>query len=155
MKKFYSAVLLVLMISTASFSREFVAHGKTHSSFGDYTVELTDDPVVLDGKTLNTFVINYQNSPLVVKVAVVKDEKCKKYVVISDRLAVQYVCNDNYFGVEKLDSSYEAFATSEKDLNRNAYFHQKRITNGQNSDLENARLIAVFFPQLLNDAATV
>ncbi len=42
-----------------------------------------------------------------VTVVVCKERKCKKYVVLSDKLSVQYVCNANYFGVERLDKSLE------------------------------------------------
>jgi hypothetical protein len=96
-------------------------------------------------------VISYQNSPMEVKVAVVNDSNEKKYIVLSDRLSVQYVCKANYFGVERLDKSFEkaGYVTSDDSLNRSEYFHQKVLSSGEGCELDNTRLIAAYFPMLI------
>lgn len=157
MKRIISAVILMLLISAASFAKGFIAQGKTYTSFGDYTIQVADEPVTLNNETYKAYVISYQNTPMEVKVVIMtdKERKCKKYVVVSDQLSVQYVCNKTYFGVEKIDKNLEkaGLFTSDSALNREAYFHQKLITAGQNPELDNTRLIAAFFPQLLNKTA--
>jgi hypothetical protein len=154
MKKFYFAVLLLVAFSSASFSREFVTGGKTHSALGDYKIEIADNPVTINGEEFKAFVISYQNTPMEVTVVIKKDKKCKKYIVLSDKLSVQYVCNANYFGVEKLDKSLEkeGYASSDAVLNRNEYFHQKVLAAGKRGELENTQLIAAYFPMLINDS---
>jgi len=151
MKRVLIAGLLMLALSTASFSKEFVAAGKTHTALGDYKIEVADKPVTVNGEELKAFVISYQNSPLKVTVAVKKGKKCKNYIVLSDKLSVQYVCNDDYFGVQKLDKSMdlEGYSTSEAALDRSSYFHQKVITQGKRSESESTQLIAAFFPLLI------
>jgi hypothetical protein len=153
MKRMFFAAILFVAFSTASFSREFVASGKTHSALGDYKIELADNPVTINGDQLKAYVISYQNSPMVVKVAVLKHKKCKNYFVLSDKLSVQYVCNGDYFGVQKLDKSFEkdGLVTSDETLNRSEYFHQKLIAQGRQDDVEATRLIAAFFPMLIKD----
>ena len=153
MKKMIFAALLIVAFSSASFSREFVAGGKTHSALGDYRIEIADNPIAINGEQLKAFIISYQNSPLEVTVAIKKDKKCKKYIVLSDKLSVQYVCNENYFGVEKLDKSLEndGYTTSDAAMNRNEYFHQKVLAPGKRGEVENAQLIAAFFPMLIKD----
>jgi len=86
-----------------------------------------------------------------VTVVVCKERKCRKYIVLSDKLSVQYVCNANYFGVERLDKSLEkeGYRTSDLSLNRVEYFHQKVIGPGQMGELDATRTIAAFFPLLL------
>jgi len=155
MKKMLIAGLLMTAISTASFSREFVAAGKTHTSLGDYKIELADKPVTMNGEELKAYVISYQNSPLEVTVAIRKDKKCKNYIVFSDKLSVQYVCNGQFFGVQKLDKSLEkeGYKTSDESLNRSEYFHQKLIISGQTDEVANTQLIATYFPMLLNSEA--
>jgi hypothetical protein len=152
MKKMLIAGLLMTAISTASFSREFVAAGKTHSQLGDYKIELSDKPVTINGEELKAFVISYQNSPMEVTVAIRKDKKCKNYFVFSDKLSVQYVCNGSFFGVQKIDKSLEkeGYNTSDAALNRSEYFHQKLIVSGQTDEVENTKLIAAYFPMLIN-----
>jgi len=153
MKKMLFTALLTVAIGSASYSREFVAEGKTYSALGDYKIEIADNPVIINGDEFKAFVISYQNTPLEVKVAVRKDRNGKKYIVLSDKLCVQYVCNTYYFGVERLDKSFEkdGYTTSDLFLDRNEYFHQKVLTSGQGCELDNTRLIASYFPMLIKD----
>ncbi len=152
MKRIIFAALLLVAFSSASFSREFVVGGKTHTTLGDYKIEIADKPVTINGEELKAFVISYQNSPLELTVVIRKGKRCKNFLVLSDKLSVQYVCNENYFGVEKLDKSLaiEGFSTSEDALNRNEYFHQKVICSGNGSEVEHTQLIAAYFPMLIN-----
>jgi hypothetical protein len=151
MKRMFFAALLTIILSSASFSREFIADGKTYSALGDYKIEIADKPVIISGEELKTYVISYQNSPMEVTVVIRKGKNCKNYIVLSDKLSVQYVCNENYFGVEKLDKSLasEGYTTSDEALNRSQYFHQKVIGPGKRDEVENAHLIASFFPMLI------
>ncbi len=155
MKKMFLLALLTVAFGSASFSRELVAEGKTYSALGDYRIEIADNPVIINGDEIKSFVISYQNTPLEVKVAIRKERDCKKYIVLSDKLCVQYVCNANYFGVERLDKSFEkdGYTTSDTFLDRNEYFHQKVLTSGPTSDIDNTRLIASYFPMLLKNSA--
>jgi hypothetical protein len=157
MKRMFFAAILIVAFSTASFSREYVAGGKTHSAFGDYKIEIADKPVTINGEDLKAFVISYQNSPLEVTVVISKDKKCKNYIVLSEKLSVQYVCNENYFGVQKLDKSLEinGYTTSDAALNRSEYFHQKVIAPGKRGEIENTQLIAAYFPMLIKSSDEV
>jgi hypothetical protein len=154
MKRMFFAALLIVAFSSASFSREFVASGKTHSALGDYKIEIADNPVIINGEGLKAYVISYQNSPMEIKVVIRNDKKCKNYIVLSEKLSVQYVCNGDYFGVQKLEKSLEkeGFATSDEALNRTEYFHQKLIVQGKQSEIEATRLIAAFFPILVKES---
>jgi len=156
MKRMLFAGLLIVAFSTALFSREFVAGGKTHSTLGDYKIEIADNPVTLNGEQFKAYIISYQNSPLEVTVVVTKDKKCKNFIVLSDNLSIQYVCNGEYFGVQKLDKSLEkdGYSTSDAALNRSEYFHQKLIAWGKQDDLLSTQLIAAYFPMLLKDDVT-
>jgi hypothetical protein len=88
-----------------------------------------------------------------VQVVVRKDKKCKNYIVLSDKLSVQYVCNGDYFGVQKLENSLkkDGYATSDEALNRSEYFHQKLIAQGKQDEIEATRLIAAYFPLLIKE----
>ena len=145
--------LLIVAFGSASFSRELVAEGKTYSALGDYKIEIADNPVTINGDVFSAFVISYQNTPLEVRVAIRKEHDCKKYIVLSEKLCVQYVCNANYFGVERLDKSYEkdGYVTSDLFLDKNEYFHQKVLTSGMGCELDNTRLIASYFPMLIKN----
>jgi hypothetical protein len=151
MKKMFFLALLTVAFSSATIARELVAEGKTNSALGDYRIEKADQPVVINGEELKAFVISYQNSPMEVTVVIRKGKDCKNYIVLSDKLSVQYVCNENYFGVEMLDKSLvvAGFNPTAAALNRSEYFHQKKLAGGKRGELENTQLIAAYFPMLI------
>ncbi len=151
MKKMILSAVLVLMLSTVSFGKKVIAEGKTFTALGDYKVEATDNPIQLKGEDCKAYIIRYENTPMEVTVIRCKERTCRKYVVLSDKLSVQYVCNRNYLGVERLDKSLEkeGYKTNIADLNRVGYFQQRVLGHGQMSDLEAIRNIAGFFPSLL------
>src|SRR5512138_2498264 len=107
MKRMILATVLILFIGTVAFARKFVADGKSHTALGNYKIELADNPVPMKGTDCKAYIISYENSQMEVTVVVSKERKCKRYIVLSDKLSVQYVCNADYFGVEKLDKSFE------------------------------------------------
>jgi hypothetical protein len=156
MKRMFFAALLITVFSSVSFSREFVAEGKTYSALGDYKIKLADNPVTINGVQLKAYIISYENSPMEVKVAIMKDKKCKNYIVLSDKLSIEYVCNGDYFGVQKLGKSFEkdGIITSDESLNRTEYFHQRLIAQGKQGELEATQLIAAYFPMLVKDDLT-
>ena len=103
MKRLFLFAVLAVAFCTASLAQKVVAEGKTFTALGDYKIETADLTVPVKGEECKAYVISYENTPMQVTVAICKDKKCKKYVVLSDKLSVQYVCTDRYFGVEKLD----------------------------------------------------
>jgi hypothetical protein len=153
MKRIITSVVLSVLVCTVSLAQKVVAEGKSYTALGDYKIALAGNPFFVKGEDCKAYVISYENSPMKVTVALCKERKCRKYVVISEKLSVQYVCKANYFGVEKLDREFEkdGYKTSDSALDRSAYFHQKVLTPGGRSELESTQLIAAFFPLLINN----
>jgi hypothetical protein len=157
MKRILVFAVIILVSTTALFARKLVAEGKTFTQLGSYKIEIADNPVLLKGQDCATYVIRYENTPMEVTVVICKDKNCKRYVVLSDKLSVQYVCNVSYFGVEKLGKDFEAegYKTSDTALNRYEYFHQKVLGPGMGNELDNTKLIAAFFPMLMNEQVDI
>jgi len=157
MKKMILLTVLIALMSTVAFGKKVVAKGQTFSALGNYKIETVDNPVLLKGDDCQAYKISYENTPMEVTVIVCKENKCKNYVVLSDKLSVQYTCNKVYFGVERLDKSYEkeGYKTTDDNLNRAEYFHQKVLGPGQQPELEATKLIAAYFPFLLNTNTTM
>jgi len=153
MKRIVLVSALIFAVSLTSFGRKFVAAGKTFSALGNYKIEIADNPIVLKGKELKAFIISYENTNLEIKVAFDKTRQGMNYYVLSDNLSVKYICNGHYFGVANLEKELEkeGFRTSESAINRSEYFHQKVIATGTSCDLENSKLIAAFYPMLINN----
>jgi len=158
MKRLITAAVLIIACCTASFAtKKVVAEGKTHSVLGDYRIELIDNSVMINGKELKAFTVTYENTGLKTTVAVEKTLNCTKYYVLSDMLSVQYVCNGNYFGVERLDKKLakDGFQTTNDALDNFQYYHQKVLSCGTNTDVENTKLIAAYFPYLFKNTEDV
>ena len=151
MKRIITTAVLILIICTATFAKETVAEGKTYTAFGDYRIEKAENPVNVNGKECKAFRISYENTPMEVTVIVMKDKKTRKYLVVSDKLSIQYAWNEHYFGVGRIDKALndQGFKTTDENLNRAEYFHQKVLSPGLLMDGESTRMIAAFFPLLL------
>lgn len=151
MKRMVFSVLLIMIISTGTFARKLVAEGKTFTTFGNFKIETADQPVVINGVSLDTYILTYDNTKVSVTIAIDKEKKCRRYLTISDNLSVQYVCYKTHFGVEKLGQKYidAGISTSDAALDRSAYFHQKVLTSGGNDPVNCMKLIGAYFPDLL------
>ena len=157
MKKLVMLTVLFLAVCTVSFGKKVVAKGQTFTALGDYTIETVDNPIPMMGNGCTAYSIKYENSPMDVTVIICKDNKCQRYVVVSDKLSVQYVCRKEYFGVETIDKKFEAdgYKTDVENMNLVEYYHQKVLGPGQKPELEATQLIASYFPSLLNPKMTM
>jgi hypothetical protein len=149
-------VLTCLIVITAGLvlnARKPLATGSTFSALGDYMIEVAENPLLLDGKELETFVISYANTDMKVTVAINQTRNCRKYYVLSDNLSVQYVCNSRYFGVERLDKDLKdkGFNTSNDALNHEEYYRQRLITDASGSSMDYTKLAAAYFPFLIQN----
>ncbi|HDZ41734.1 MAG TPA: hypothetical protein ENH59_08690 [Bacteroidetes bacterium] len=154
MKKFLCFLAIASVLSLAGFSKGPVAQGKTHSCLGNYVVDKAVKPISVDGKELETFIVNYENSDLNVRIGIDRsDKKCTRYIVLSDDLEIQYMCNGKYFGVQRLNKRYQddGLSTSELSLDREEYYHQKVITQSVTSEKDHLKLISVYFPRLVKN----
>jgi hypothetical protein len=158
MKRILFAAFLLLAFSAASFSGEFIASGKTYTALGDYTIELADNPVFLNGEKLKAYTISYEHSPLEVTVVMNNDKKGLYFLALSDGLSVKYVNNGDYFGVQKIEKTITlgktSYLTSDGGLNRFEYFHQKVIGSADLSEFESISYIAAYFPLLIKNQST-
>lgn len=154
MKRILIAAFILFVYSAESFSGEFIASGKTYSAMGDYTIELADSPVILNGEKLKAYTISYEYSPLEVTVIMNNDKKGLYYLALSNNLSVRYVSNGDYFGIQKIDKAVTlgktSYVTSDDAINRSEYFHQKVIAQGDLSELDSIGFIAAYFPLLIN-----
>jgi hypothetical protein len=128
-----------------------VADGDTHTPFGKYTIELLNEPLIVDGEQATRYRITYENSPISVTVVVDKEKKCKNYIVVSEGVSVMYKCNGEYFGINRIEEKYkkDGFVTDDKNLDKNSYFHQKLIVQGQQQEVAATSLIASYYPSLV------
>jgi hypothetical protein len=150
MKRIFLSLLVFALMAGMSYGKVIV-RGESNTSFGRYTIEVCDQPMMLAGEELKCYLISYENSPVSVKVFVDKDKNCKNYVVVTDDLAVMYTCNGKYFGVNKIDKQYKSagIQTNDDMLDRTDYFHQKVISHGETSEFDATVLIASYFPELI------
>jgi hypothetical protein len=150
MKRIILTALLILAITSASFATRVIAKGNSFTPQGSFTIEAADQPLVLNNVPLDTYVVTYETG-YSLRIAVEKDKKCWRYITVSDDISVQYVCNANYFGIEKLDSKYDgsAIATSYDSMNWNSYYHQRVLGPGTSDLVDCMKLIGAYFPDLL------
>jgi len=157
MKKAVFIIGLALFLTGFTYSQEQkasskkVAEGDTYTPFGKFTIELLDEPLIVDGEQAARYRITYENSPLSVTVVVDKEKKCKNYIVVSEGVSVMYKCNGEYFGINRIEEKYkkDGYVTDDKNLDKSNYFHQKFIVAGQQEEVKATSLIAAYYPSLV------
>jgi hypothetical protein len=128
-----------------------VAEGNTNTPFGKYKIEVSNEPAIVDGESVTSYKITYENSPLSVIILVDKEKNCKNYIVVSEGLSVMYKCNGQYFGVNLIDEKYkkDGLSTDGANLNKDNYFKQKLLLNGPQEEVTATTFIASYYPLLL------
>ncbi len=152
MKRIVLIVLITIFLMPSVIARKLISEGSSYTKLGNYRIETADAPYVINGKEHLTYLIIYENTGYTVNIITDKMKDGTRLLAISDELSVQYDSHMNYFGVEKVDQKYSeaGLSTSDDALNRYEYFHQKVISTGEISELEKIRLVAAFYPALIN-----
>jgi hypothetical protein len=151
MKKLIATFLFILTVCVASTGSNVVAQGQSNSDFGDYKIIQLEEHPVIAGKEFDKYLISYDKPEMKVIVVVNRQKKCKKYYVLTGKLAVQYKCNGKLFGIMKLDKIIrdKGFATSSDDMNKIEFDHQKVVTSGTTKTIDHLNLIAACYPRLV------
>lgn len=142
---------LIIVIASITLVNAAPITGKSHSTFGKYSISENKTINQSDNSDTKTFVLNYQNSKEPFKVRFIKDTKCRTFVITSDNFEISYCCNKGVFGVKrtcKKNRNISAQTTS-KYLDRQQYLHQRIITQRPKTDKELLGLIACYLPNLI------
>lgn len=152
MKTLILTTVLLITLSFTLSAGNIVAKGESNSSFGNYTIELLDDHMVINDKELDKYLISYEKSDMKVMVVMDKQKKCKKYYVLTDKLPIQYECNGTSFGIKKLDKAVAetGFGHATENLNKQEFFNQRVLISGVTDTVEHLNLIASYYPGLFS-----
>ncbi|MFP4488225.1 MAG: hypothetical protein ACLFN1_02875 [Bacteroidales bacterium] len=154
MKKTLIAAFISLAFTAAAQPSSPVAQGSTHTVLGIYTIEETGEFEMIKGDPLRAYHIQYENSPDSICVAVDNSRKgVTRFLVISDKLVIEYICHNNFFGARLIDEHFqeEGLSTPMHKLDKKEYYHQKLITRDAKSETEYLKLISVYYPRLIKD----
>ncbi len=153
MKKLIFITLFSVVASFALKAEKVIRTGDTQSALGKYVIEKTADFVVINEVAMPTYIISYQNSDQVIRVAVDTDKNGKNFIVLGENLNLQYRCETTHFGVKKLEKKYvkAGITNSSEQLNNGEYYHQKVLTRSNLSNRDCLGLIACYYPKLVVD----
>jgi len=154
MKKLLSLLSVSILIYFPSLAEDPVAEGNTHHELGTYIIEKSVAPVIADARILPTYEVSYERSDMKIKIAIDdSDKNCRKLIVVSDHLSVQYNCDGKIFGVKLLDEQYSDNGISDSNLylDTSEYFRQKVLSQSAKNEIDQIKLISVYFPKLVKD----
>lgn len=128
-----------------------VLSGNSLTELGTYSIIKAEVPMVVDDQVLETYELVYENASNPVRIGIINEKKCTTFLVRSDEVEVQYVCQKGVFGVRKMDKKYRELEekSSDSKMDRINYLSQRIITQKQKSDKELLGLIACYFPVLV------
>lgn len=154
MKKLLTLLSVSILVYLPSLANDPVAKGNTNHELGAYVIEKSIAPLIVDARILTTYEVSYENSDMKVKIAIDdSNKKCRKLIVVSDHLSVQYNCDGKIFGVNLLEEQYsdDGISDSKLYLDSSEYFRQKVISQSAKDEIDQIKLISVYFPKLVKD----
>lgn len=126
--------------------------GNSLSDFGSYTIVQSDAPLAVEGKTIETYDLLYENTRNPIRIGILEERESTTFLVKSDEFEIQYKCGNGVFGVKKLEPRFQELPAeaNEAKLNRVNYLAQRVICRSNKSDKELMGLIACYLPNLVN-----
>jgi hypothetical protein len=155
----YFLMLIILMFtlfsSTAKASdfpeNSLSFKGASNTWLGDYQIkELA--PVTINGVTMRTFELAYQNAENPVMIYLDEHAGCGEYIVCSKNLEVKYVCNKTTFGAKLVTGKFRQYdpVLNANFLAREELIKQAKIADGGVEISSALGLIASYYPGLFN-----
>ncbi|MFB6317785.1 hypothetical protein [Saccharicrinis sp. FJH54] len=146
-------VLMVISVTLFSFTTKFPTIVKdTNSELGRFWLKRAVNLIEVEGETLPTYVVHYDNLNKPVYIGVLKEKKCKTYIVRTDEFEVAYTCKKGVFGISYVPRKMAAFPQdySKDHLNKSNYQKQRIITTKPCSEKEQLCLIAAYLPEIMS-----
>jgi len=157
----FSGIILSLMLLVglgnvkANTSPEKIA-GNSQTILGNY--QLTEvEPETIDNQTFRKFELIYENGNAPVTIYLNQRSKCNDYIVRSNVMEAQYICNKKGFGATTVNSKFRKYPEQINNmfLSTEALRYQSKITEGQLPVEKALGLIACYYPSLLKNIQNI
>jgi hypothetical protein len=125
--------------------------GASDTRLGDYQIKEVA-PVTLNGVSMRTFELSYQNVGNTVMIYLNEREDCRDYIVRSKNLEVKYVCNKSSFGAKLVTGKFRQYdpMVNASFLSKNELVKQEKIADGGLEIPSALGLIAGYYPALFS-----
>lgn len=145
--------LLVCLFTTAKEKGSLLISGQSLTEFGQYSLQLSSQPMKIGNEELKTYELVYENSDSPVLIGIKKTKKCMNFIVRTDNFEVEYVCKEHVFGVKRINKDFQTIDTNAiNEMLDNADFYSQRvISQNPKTEEELLGLIACYFPSLIRD----
>ena len=126
--------------------------GSSNTEFGDYTLSVSNEQIENDGKSLDTYILEYTNVKIPVKIGVEETKFCRNFIVRYPFFEMKYVCSKRGLGARRVDPGSETISPVVVNalLDERQLAYQEIIINKAISDEEALQYIACYFPLLIN-----
>ncbi len=144
---------LVSLGTSAKIKDSKVLTGKSLTEFGQYSITVSNAPMVVNNEVVKTFDLTYENIKNPVHIGVVRDKNKVTYIVRSNEFEVLYSCKKGVFGVKSMENKFRTLPKDEmaKKLDEVSFYSQRVICTNEKSEDELLGLIACYFPALVNE----
>ena len=124
-------------------------NGNSNTRLGNYVIkELA--PVTVNGTTMRTFELSYQNAGFPVMIYLDEKADGRDYIVRSKNLEVKYACSKSSFGVRLVTGKFQQYNPdlNARFLSWDEFVKQKSISDGDIGISSALGLIASYYPAL-------
>lgn len=146
-------LLISLFTVAAKESGSALISGQSLTELGQYSVHISPETLKFGDEALKTYQLTYANSDSPILIGVKKTKKCMNFIVHTDKIEVEYVCNKHVFGVKRIEQAYQTIPTDaiNKMIDNADFYTQRVISQNPKTEEELLGLIACYFPSLVQD----
>lgn len=152
---FILSIMLLITLFTAAAkatdnpSNSITLSGNSNTRLGTYGIKEVA-PVTVNGVTMRTFELSYQNAGFPVMIYLDEKADSKDYIVRSKNLEVKYVCSKASFGVKLVTNKFRQYDPNinARFLSRDEFVKQASISEGGLEIPSALGLIASYYPAL-------
>lgn len=148
------SLLMISLFTVAAKEKETsLINGQSLTELGQYSIRLSHETLKFGDEALKTYELTYANSNSPVLIGVKKTKNCMSFIVHTDKIEVEYVCNKHVFGVKRIEQAYQTIPTDaiNKMMDNADFYTQRVISQYPKTEEELLGLIACYFPSLVQD----
>lgn len=144
--------LVALLVGTLNLSARSPLRGESFTEFGEYNITVSDEPLLVNGKEVLTYDLEYTNLKHKIKIGIDEKRRCKNFIVKHPGFEIQYVCTKKGFGVKLMEPGYATIQQNVINaiMDNNQFNYQQLITPNEEPLEDILHLIACYFPHLIN-----
>jgi len=127
--------------------------GQSMTTLGEYTIQTSEKPMVIEGITFDTYSLVYEHAERPILIGIESGKKCKNFIVKGPGFEIAYVCKKGVFGARYINPVYRQIKEEVNlvVIDERALESQKVISVSQKTEEQLLALLACYLPLVVKE----